>query len=93
MTRTGHLASAFGGTVGFNVVQQQIAAQRPLAVRIAWFGGGAVGHFVVIDGYSTAGGQRVSVRDSIFGDSSWPFAAFQTSYKNRGSWSATYLTQ
>ena len=90
---TGHLAQALDGTVPFSKLQNQIGGSRPVAARIAWLDGSAVGHFVVIYGYSTEGGPAVSVRDSLYGDASYPLDNFTSNYKNLGYWSATYLTQ
>lgn len=50
-------------TLSFADIQAEIDAFKPVAIRIAWFGGGA--HFVVIDGYQefTSGEQQVHISD------------------------------
>ncbi len=93
LRRTGNLASFNSGTVPYGTVQQQINSRRALGVRIAWSGGG--GHFVVLDGYSTGapGTQFVSVRDPIYGTSTYAYARFVNGYQGSGSWSHTYYTK
>jgi hypothetical protein len=87
---TGNLTNWSAGAAGFATVEQEINAGRPLAARIAWPKGG--GHFVTLDGYDTAGGQYLSVKDPFYGTSTYPYASFQSAYRGSGSWSHSYYT-
>jgi hypothetical protein len=86
----GHLASDFGGALGFDPIREQIDGGRPFGVCIDWTGGG--GHVVAIGGYDTEG-QVIEVCDSMFGTSHVPLASFPSAYQGGGTWSWTYLTQ
>jgi hypothetical protein len=91
LQRTANLASWSAGTVAYSAIRGQVVAGRPLGARIGWSGGG--GHFVVLDGYNSAGGQYLSVRDPFYGSSVYTYASFQSSYQTIGSWTDTYDTQ
>jgi hypothetical protein len=91
LTRTVNLASWAAGTVAYPVIRSQIAARRPLGARIGWSGGG--GHFLVLDGYNSAGGQYLSIRDPFYGSSVYTYASFQSGYQTTGSWTHSYYTQ
>ena len=91
LQRTGNLQNWTGAPASYAAVQQEIGDSRPLGVRIGWSGGG--GHFVVLDGYDTAGDQYLSVKDPFYGASTYSYAAFQTAYQSTGSWTHTYFTK
>jgi len=80
------------GPVTFQSLQTQLAARRPVAVRVQWSGGG--GHFVVIDGVEVTGNvPTVIVRDPYSGTSRVSYATFLTAYRGSGRWTHTYLTR
>jgi hypothetical protein len=91
LKRTGNFARKSDGPARWETVRAEIDANRPVGVRIGWFGGG--GHFVMITGYRAAGGAReVDVQDPWTGTSHIPMDILAKSYKNRGKWTHTYLT-
>jgi len=65
----------------------EIAAGRPIGVRIQWVQGG--GHFVTISGYSD---DVVEVSDPWYGDSPVDYLTFKTRYQGIGRWSHSYRT-
>ncbi|HEX8738108.1 MAG TPA: papain-like cysteine protease family protein [Pyrinomonadaceae bacterium] len=87
----GNLDHLVGGTITYPQVQQEINAARPLGSRIGWAGGG--GHFVILDGYNTAGAQFLSIRDPWYGSSTYTYTAFSTAYQGNGSWTHSYYTK
>lgn len=90
LKRSGNLNTVSSGTISFPAIQSQINAKRPIGTRIGWSGGG--GHFVIIDGYNAAN-QSVSIRDPIYGSSTYTFTSFATKYRQTGSWTHTYKTK
>jgi hypothetical protein len=66
-------------------VTTEIAADRPLCLRIGWFSGG--GHFVGVYGYS---GTIISVGDPWWGDSVIDYSDFPENYQSGGNWTHTY---
>jgi hypothetical protein len=83
--RSGH------GVLSFAEIKAQIDVKCPIGVRIEWAGGG--GHFVVIDGYSTA--EELSLCDpadpttTIMVD----YGIFLTNYLGSGKWTHHYYTK
>jgi hypothetical protein len=90
LTAVGHLAGPpTAGSSPYSDVQQEINANRPVAVRIGWAGGG--GHFVVLSGYDdNAGNQFLDVEDPWYGPSLVDYSAFATAYQGSGTWTHTY---
>jgi hypothetical protein len=90
----GHLTRVEGGTSTFAVIDAEIAAGRPVGIRVAWRGGGA--HFVAIYGTGElmATGHYVAVDDSIYGKSDHTWADLCTSYRGDGDrWTTTFFTK
>jgi hypothetical protein len=93
LTRVGHLAAPpTPGAILYPDVQQQIAANRPVGVRIGWLGDG--GHFVAISGCDdSSGSQMLDIEDPYYGASTYDYTAFATGYQSgAGQWTDTYLT-
>jgi len=97
LSQTGNLlplgngASYFNGAVDLNTVRGHIYYRRaPVAVRIVW-PNQAVGHFVVLSGYSDTG--WVVVHDPLYGDSTYDYATFVTRYRNTGKCTHTFFTK
>lgn len=88
LTRVGHLSSFSLGRLGERDTEAQIAAGRPVAVRIDW--GDGTGHFVVVSGMEPD--DIVTVEDPLNGTFSGPYSSFAAAYLGSGSWSHTYLT-
>lgn len=91
LSLVGHLAgSPTPGAIPFANVQGEVDNNRPVGVRIGWYGGG--GHFVVLSGYDDNGGaQFVDVDDPWYGPSVADYSVFATAYQSAGSWTDTYL--
>ena len=90
LNRTGHFVSINGGTATFDQVEQQMVANRPLGIRIAWSGGGA--HFVAATGTEDDG--SVWVSDCGSGTVSLvAYDTLRTTYNGSGSWTHTYYTK
>jgi len=96
----GRLDGTIASPVDFARIRNEIKAHRPVAVRIAWFGGGA--HFVLICGYSVmrSGLRRIEIADPFYGDVDngqyfgiWEidFDLFPAAYQAGGDWTATFL--
>jgi hypothetical protein len=89
------------GFLSFAAIQEQLHANLPVCVHIAWNEGGS--HFVVITGYqfSPAGDPQVLVSDPILKDSNvvvWDYdsfvLAYSPSYTNaEGIWVETCLVR
>lgn len=86
----GHLASDQGSSSTRAKVASELAAGRPLGIRIKWQGTD-VGHANVICGMDE--GDLLIVRDSIYGDQVLDFDVFSTAYQTNGSWDRTYFTK
>jgi len=87
----GHLDRMIPASTSFVDVQATIDVGRPLALRVAWTGGGA--HFLVIDGYDAHGGQWVSVDDPIYGPADVLYTTMLSGYQGAGTWTTSYLTR
>jgi len=82
------------GSVGYDVIREEIDAGRALALRIRWSGGG--GHFVVIEGYQSFGDEWVAIDDPDPGYTAvdLSFSALTGGmYRQTGSWTHTYFTR
>lgn len=89
------------GFLSFSDIQAQIAADRPVCVKIGWNEGGF--HYLIISGYglSPAGNPQLHVSDPIFLDLNvtiWDYEAFvfmySPSYTNaEGAWVSTMLVK
>jgi hypothetical protein len=93
LSRVGHLAGPkTNGPSAPADVEVELAASRPVGVRIGWYGGGK-GHFVVISGYDDSSGTpEVDVEDPYWGPSVLlDFNTFSTAYQSgTGQWTHTY---
>jgi hypothetical protein len=82
-------------TSSYQVVQDEIASQRPLCVRIEWAGGG--GHFAAIIGcLAVAGVDHVVLADPQFGYRQLPLADLVAKYPgadDTGKWTDSYFTR
>jgi hypothetical protein len=101
LARLGKLSENPQGALSFEDIQQQLAANLPVCVHIAWNEGGS--HYVVISGYgvSPGGVRQVSVSDPIFQNSNpviWDYDAFVSTYSPsytnaEGAWVDTCLVK
>jgi hypothetical protein len=92
LSRAGVLDHMEGGTVAYSAIRGEIDAGHPLAWRIGWSGGG--GHFAVIEGYQSLGGEWVSIGDPWYGPSDVAVSSMTGgSYQGSGSWTHTYFTR
>jgi hypothetical protein len=91
LTIVGHFDHIAGQAAGFQTVDDEIDAGRPLGVRVAWSGGGA--HFVAIGGYRESPQQYVHVEDPWYGPSDVAYTTLANSYQGTGTWTHTYWTK
>ncbi len=72
----------------------EIDAEHPIVMRCAWSASGA--HFIALSGYEHPDGLsdqvRVTIQDSIYGESTMLLSDFPALYQSGGSWTHTYLT-
>jgi hypothetical protein len=75
----------------FSTVQTEIAAGRPLGVRIGWNPTG--GHFLAIAGWQTtaSGAEFYEVHDPIWGVQTVSRSQFETAYRGSGTWTHSYF--
>ena len=96
----GRLADSMVGYPPFTDLKKELTANRPIAVRIGWFGGGA--HFVVICGYKVlpSGARILQIADPFYGNlvdgeyfGIWEidYDLFPESYQQGGDWTATFF--
>jgi len=88
----GHLRATAEGPIGFDLIEDEINAKRPVGVRIGWFNGG--GHFVLICGYSVSplGTPYVVVEDPWYAPMNpIPFVDFRDNYLGAGRWTGSFL--
>jgi len=96
----GRLGNTIEGSLPFLELKSEIDADRPVAVRIAWFGGGA--HFVLICGYELmqSGTRILQIADPFYGDEVdnqyfgiWEidYDLFPESYQDGGDWTTTFF--
>ena len=91
LTAVKHLAGPVNpSTISYADISQEVDNNRPVAVRIGWYGDG--GHFVVLGGYDDSGGaQIVDVEDPRYGPSTYDYTQFCTAYQSgTGKWTDTY---
>ena len=90
LQRAGHFDHLVGGSVGEDVVRDQMVARRPLGIRVAWSGGGA--HFVAATGVEE--GDLVVVSDCGSGTTSIvAYDTLRTAYRGSGTWTHSYFTK
>lgn len=77
------------GQPGFKAVADEIAAGRPLAVRILWSEGG--GHAIVVYGVTDDRRLHIADPENANDDILVPFDGF--TYKDIGSWDDSLFTQ
>jgi hypothetical protein len=85
----GHFDSMTSSQEPESTLHAEIAAHRPLGVRIAWSGGGA--HFAMCIGDDAAG--TVTVADPFYGTNTIPYTTLQTGYEGSGTWTHSYFTR
>jgi hypothetical protein len=91
LTVVHHLAGPVNpNPISYVGISQEVDNNRPVAVRIGWYGDG--GHFVALSGYDDSGGaQVVDVEDPWYGPSTYDYAQFCTGYQSgAGKWTHTY---
>lgn len=71
-------------------VEQDIAAQRPVALAIRWDGGNS-GHAIILEGYRTDGAM-VAIEDPWEGASDMPVSLLHR-YQGTGTWTHFFRTQ
>jgi hypothetical protein len=92
LRRTGNLDRFLNRAVDFDEVKAEVAARKPVCVRIAWQPRG--GHAAVIAGYVEAGGARyVIIHDPLHGESTCEFEEFLTGYRLVGRCTSACLTK
>jgi hypothetical protein len=85
-----HLGSRQESAATRQQVVDELAAGRPVALRIVW-GAGPGAHAIAIDGMDE--GDLVSIADPWYGDSIIDFDVLTSSYQGNGSWNRTYFTK
>ena len=91
LTCVNHLAGPVAtGPSPYASIKNEINNNRPVGVRIGWYGDG--GHFVCVTGYDdSTGTQFVNVDDPWYGPSTYDYTAFCTAYQSgAGGWTHTY---
>jgi Papain-like cysteine protease AvrRpt2 len=91
LTCVSHLAGPVSsGPSPYANIKNEIDNDRPVGVRIGWYGDG--GHFVCVTGYDdSTGTQFVNVDDPWYGPSTYEYTAFGTAYQSgAGGWTHTY---
>ena len=93
LTTTGNFDRFATGTEDFSSVQEEINRNRPLCIRVGWFGGG--GHFLCIVGWieAASGTSYYDLSDPIYGDSQVALATLGGSYQGSGTWSHSYFVR
>jgi hypothetical protein len=92
LTTVGCFDHMVSGTSTYATVDAEIAAGRPVGIRVAWAGGGA--HFLAIIGTRDLAPTYVAVDDPIYGKSDHTWDDLRTSYQGDGdTWTHTYFTQ
>ena len=91
LTCVSHLAGPVtSGPSPYLSIKNEIDNNRPVGVRIGWYGDG--GHFVCVTGYDDGSGtQFVDVDDPWYGSSTYEYNAFCSAYQSgAGGWTHTY---
>ncbi|MEV5575322.1 papain-like cysteine protease family protein [Spirillospora sp. NPDC052269] len=81
-----------------SLLENEIAARRPIVTAIAWSGGG--GHSPLISGYADIVisvdpyvlERYLYIEDPFYGQSFIPYDTFHVSYQGSGQWTRTYYT-
>ena len=89
LSAVSHFSHMAPGQVTPQVLDVELAASRPLAVRIQWAGGG--GHFIALAGVLLASQPYVGVVDPWYGPSDVAVSALGGSYQGSGTWDHTYF--
>ena len=96
LQRVGHLGQLENGTA--SLLENEIAARRPVVARIDWGGGGA--HFPLINGYNDIVvslnpfvlERYLQIQDPAYGPSFIPYNTFNRAYQGSGRWTFTFYT-
>lgn len=80
------------GSTPYETIQQRINVGEPVGNRVLWTNGGGAAHFTMITGYNDDG-SKITIQDSIFGESIVAYGSYPSQYHGGGSWSATYYTR
>jgi Papain-like cysteine protease AvrRpt2 len=95
LRQVGHLRqSPKAGQASFTEIQNEVAAQQPTGVAIAWRGGGA--HFIAIRGYAiddqNVNWVELEDPDPIVGNITVRYSELVANYRGQGDWSHMYAT-
>jgi Papain-like cysteine protease AvrRpt2 len=77
--------------VSFDEVRAEIDRGALLGTRIEF--PGAVGHFMVIEGYLPGPEPQIAIHDPKFDESSWAYDQYVAAYQGDGTWTHSYRTQ
>ncbi len=93
LNRVGHLREDRAGVLTFQQIQDEVNLARPIAIRIAWSGGGA--HAIALDGYATSGTTQWVYGDDPGSGNSFvaTYNSFKTAYNGTGTWDRSRLTK
>jgi hypothetical protein len=91
LQRVGNFSDLTSAPLQLWQVVSELNSNRPVGVRIGWFGGG--GHFLAIGGYSP---NSIDIWDPWWGNpnqaTNVSYASFPATYQNRGRWTHSYRT-
>jgi len=96
LKRVGHSGMVEFGTA--SILENEIAARRPVVTRIDWTGGAA--HFLLINGYGDivvsltpfVQERYLQIQDPWYGPSFIPYNSFRMAYQGTGKWTYTLYT-
>lgn len=96
LKRVGHSGQLENGPA--SMLENEIAARRPVVTHILWNGGG--GHFPLISGYADfvvslspfVMERYLYIQDPFYGQSIIPYNSFRMAYQGAGRWMSTYYT-
>jgi hypothetical protein len=93
LSHVGVLQQELQSPIALADITAQIAANRPIVVRIQWTGSGE-GHAVVIIGYDCTGDAPTITLKDPWGQvlTLMPLSDFPAGYTSGGTWTHTYLT-
>lgn len=92
LQRIGHWNTRLDSALTTAQLGAEMAKSAPVAVNIAWQGGG--GHIAALRGRSLSNGvEHVSVADPWYGDSDVTYDTFRNRYQGSGTWNVSYKTQ
>jgi hypothetical protein len=91
LATTGNFLAFVPGKQALTEVQKEIAAGRPLCIRVGWVGDG--GHFLSIIGWMVAasGITYFTLADPIYGVSTVTMDTLDGTYQGSGEWSHSYF--